>query len=625
MRRFKGELIYKYGDMLHGVYSARMYLKQLNARCETLLEKYAEPLSVIAWAHCGMEYPDGLLHYAWKTLLRNHPHDDICGCSIDTVHREMENRFGTVIQVGEALAIDALRAVGNRVQREASQGIPFVVFNPLPWKRTELVTGTITLDATNEPWDTFVVRDHTGSEIGCTVAEQAERRTMEVLRGWHLREFQVQFTAQDVPALGYKTFFVTNGRPSRSGQRPSGASDTGFENEFYRLDIASNGTLRLRDKRSRVTYSDLLQFEDVADAGDEYNFSPLPGTKIVRSTKARANVSVQRKGTNFVTYLVKLKLKLPRALSADRSRRVRAEVTLPIESAITCSTYSPRIDVVTRLTNAAKDHRLRVLFPTPIQTAEVDVEEHFDVVRRSVKLPPPKGELPPYPTQHQKSFVDLTDGQRGFAVLNRGLPEFEIVPGKGGNTIAVTLLRCVGWLSRPDLRTRKGNAGPECETPEAQCLGPHTFEYSIVPHAGNWVKGEVMRRAHEVNAPLWLTRAEVSPSCLAPGPNRKAAKRGFEERVTRKSAAALSFMKLRPDYVVLSALKKARTGAGMVVRVYNPTTTRANVCIAMHTPIKRANLLNLNEEPKAWLHVTSTGTVEFPCGPREILTVELFC
>jgi len=625
LQRVEGELIYKYGDMLHGVYSARIYLKQLNARCETLLEKYTEPLSAIAWAECGVEYPEGLLQHAWKTLLKNHPHDDICGCSVDTVHREMENRFDTVIQIGETLAVDALRTIGNCIRREPNQGIPFVVFNPLPWDRTELVTGVVPLDAASEPWNTFVLRDDTGREIAYTVTEKAERRKMEVLRGWHQREFQVQFTAQDVPPVGYKTFFVTEGRPGRSGQGLSGASASGFENKFYRLDIASNGTLRLRDKQNRVTYRDLLQFEDVADAGDEYNFSPLPGTRIVRSLKARASVSIQRQGTDFVTYLVQLKLRLPRALSADRSRRLRSEVTLPIESAITCTTYSPRIDVVTRLTNTAKDHRLRVLFPTPIQTTTVDVEEHFDVVRRSVELPAPKGDLPPYPTQHQKSFVDLTDGQRGFAVLNRGLPEFQVVAGKGGNTIALTLLRCVGWLSRPDLITRKENAGPQCETPGAQCLGSYGFEYSILAHAGNWVKGEVMRRAHELNAPLCLTRADISPSCLAPAPNRRAAKRGFEERVTPKSASALSFMMIRPEYMVLSALKKARTGRGIVARVYNPTTRRANVRIQMHTPIKRANLLNLKEETKTRVHITSAGILELPCGSREILTVELLC
>jgi alpha-mannosidase len=134
-----------------------------------------------------------------------------------------------------------------------------------------------------------------------------------------------------------------------------------------------------------------------------------------------------------------------------------------------------------------------------------------------------------------------------------------------------------------------------------------------------------MARAHELNAPLRLARADISPSCLAPLPNRRAAKRGFEERIRAKSASALGFITLRPDFLVLSALKKARSGRGIVVRVYNPTTRRANMRIEMHKPIKRANLLNLNEDAKTWLGVTGAGSVELPCSPKEILTVELFC
>jgi len=625
VQRVKGELIYKYGDMLHGVYSARMYLKQLNTRCETLLEKYAEPLSAIAWSACGMEYPDDLLSYAWKTLLKNHPHDDICGCSVDTVHREMMNRFDTVLQVGELTVTDALRAIGNCMHRGKSEGTPFILFNPLPWERTELVRATIGLDKAKEPWRSFVVRDEAGQEVPYTVVKKGDRREAEVLRGRDVREFEIKFTAQDVPALGCRTLFVTEGKPSRPDKSRFKAGASRFENEFYRLEIAANGTLRLRDKRSRVTYRDLVQFEDVADAGDEYNFSPLPRTKPITSAGAKARVAIQTKGAGFVTYLVRLQIKVPKRVSSDRKRRSNAMVTLRIESAITCRADSPRIDIVTRVVNMAEDHRLRVLFPTTISTTNVDVDEHFDVVHRSVELPPSKEGMPPYRTQHQKTFVDLSDGRRGLAVLNRGLPEFEVVHGKGRNTIALTLLRCVGWLSRGDLITRKGNAGPEIEAPEAQCYGTHTFEYSILPHTGNWLKGRVRQEAHALNAPLRLARADISPSCLAPSPSRRAAKRGFEVRPKAKLPPVLSFMKVQPDSVVVSALKKGTGRRGLVVRVYNPATRRVQVRLETYRPIKRANLLNLNEEVKTWLAVTSAGALELECRPKEILTVELFC
>ena len=47
-----------YANLLPGVFSARVYLKQANARVQTLLEKRAEPLATFAWM-LGARYPAG--------------------------------------------------------------------------------------------------------------------------------------------------------------------------------------------------------------------------------------------------------------------------------------------------------------------------------------------------------------------------------------------------------------------------------------------------------------------------------------------------------------------------------------------------------------------------------------
>jgi alpha-mannosidase len=62
---------------------------------ETLLERYVEPLTALAWL-AGADVPAGtqdLVWTAWRWLLKNHPHDDIYGSGIDTVHHEMLYRF----------------------------------------------------------------------------------------------------------------------------------------------------------------------------------------------------------------------------------------------------------------------------------------------------------------------------------------------------------------------------------------------------------------------------------------------------------------------------------------------------------------------------------------------------
>src|SRR5579875_2114286 len=89
LQTISGELRSSYAaHLLPGVLSARMWIKQRNAACEELLTSLVEPLCAWAWV-LGGSYPSVLISAAWRLLLQNHPHDSICGTSIDQVHREM--------------------------------------------------------------------------------------------------------------------------------------------------------------------------------------------------------------------------------------------------------------------------------------------------------------------------------------------------------------------------------------------------------------------------------------------------------------------------------------------------------------------------------------------------------
>ncbi len=82
----------EFAHLLPAVLSTRMWIKQQNTATEHLLERYVEPLT--AWVEqLSAPYPEGLVKLAWKYLLQDHPHDSICGCSIDQVHRENAVRF----------------------------------------------------------------------------------------------------------------------------------------------------------------------------------------------------------------------------------------------------------------------------------------------------------------------------------------------------------------------------------------------------------------------------------------------------------------------------------------------------------------------------------------------------
>ena len=127
---YEGELVgSRLQNVLRGVNSARMYLKQANERAERRLLA-VETVAALRSLREGSRFPHENVRLAWRDLLRNHPHDSICGCSCDEVHRDMLVRYE---QLDRTLEI---------VEREAL-GVGGALVNPLPYDRSRLVDGEL--------------------------------------------------------------------------------------------------------------------------------------------------------------------------------------------------------------------------------------------------------------------------------------------------------------------------------------------------------------------------------------------------------------------------------------------------------------------------------------------------
>ena len=194
---------------------------------------------------------------------------------------------------------------------------------------------------------------------------------------------------------------------------------------------------------------------------------------------------------------------------------------------------------------------------------------------------------------------------RGLAVLNKGLPEYEVTED---GVIYLTLLRCVGWLSKDDLKTRPGHAGPPYETPEAQCLGRQAFEYAIVPYEGDWLEARVWEEAARFNLPLMAVRIEGGG----------------------RLPKAHSFLQVEPEELAVSAIKTAEAGDGLIVRAYNPSTSSGHRIgreaveghLRLWRPFRRATLVNLNEGEIAELEADGDGGITLPVRGGQIVTVK---
>jgi alpha-mannosidase len=670
--------------LLPGVLSARMWIKQRNDRVQGLLEKWAEPFAALAavtqdTAHGlgAADSPLALIGQAWKYLLQNQPHDSICGCSIDQVHREMVTRFDWAEQIAEEVTRQSLSTLADQVntltEEQSGARVPLVVFNPLAAPRTDLVTASVQVPGSLEQ---FQVVDGAGNvvphqvlsrkgaefarmqldreevlglaamvemvsglglavqeihvsgqvasaEIDVTLIDHghtdpalvagAQRQVEAILANPTVQTFAVrahlattaefQFVADAVLGCGFKTYFLVEGRALATSAAPAGPATWHMENEFLAVDVQPDGTLTLTDKLTGLVFPGLHRLVDGGDRGDEYNYCAPESDKVISAPVAPPDITWLQEGPAHWTLQVKQTYRLPAALDADRSTRSLETVDVPITSQISLCRSVPRLDVRTELDNRAGDHRLRVHLPTPIHTDHSQAEGAFDVVRRPLGVPQDTGDWieQPVPTHPQQSFVDVSDGQHGLLLANRGLPEYEVLPEQdGAATIALTLLRCVGWLSRDDLPCRQGHAGPASETPEAQCLGRHVFEYSLVPHAGGYLSAYT--QAHAFHTPLRAMRTGEHAGTLP---------------------LQASLVDLQGSGLVLSAAKAAEAGDGLIVRFYNAGAEPAVARLRTHVPARSASLVSLAERVLQPLYLDSTTSLSVEVRGKQIVSIKL--
>jgi mannosylglycerate hydrolase len=621
----------RYAFGLQGVYSSRMALQQANERAQTLLESYAEPLSTWAWT-LGKPYPASFLALAWRKLLQNHPHDDICGCSVDDVHRENMVRFAEAGQIGATLARDAFRSIMRQIDRRDQPGVPFVLFNPTAWSRTATVELDLQFEAGDATAGSFHLVDASGQVVPAQRLAHARQFETEVNLRRYLQTVRAAVSIQDLPPCGYRVYFARPGSPPGPTdlEHPVQVFENGMENRHLRVEIGAGGTLAVLDRQTGRWFRNLGYFLDQADAGDTYDYAPCPDPMPVCSRDQGASVRLVHAGPLQATYEISLDLVLPASLTADRQRRSPEQVPCPIRTLLTLHHDGRWLDLRTTVDNRALDHRLRVCFPTGIQASVAHADGHFDVLARPIELPPGEGwDQPPVPTRHQRYFVDLSNGGVGLAILNRGLPEYEVLRDRSGGeevgSIAVTLLRCVGYLSRGDgdMPTRPALAGPPLEVPGAQCLGTHTFEYAIAPHSGDW--RSIYRDAYSYRAPVYVRRGTEQEGYL-PTAEEKAAWGDTWQKPLELGGELppeASFLAVQPEMVALSAVKRAERGDHLIVRLYNPSSEPLDARLRTLAPIRNAWLVNLNEEVVGALPVRQGQNLALAIAGKEVKTIAL--
>ena len=609
-----------FNQLLAGTASARMRMKLLNSAAETALIRLAEPLCSLSFLH-GSEYPKPFLDQAWKLLMKNHAHDGICGTSTDAVHDAMADRYKRARNLADFLSYEAMKELAVQIDttRLEKREMALTVFNTAGFRRSPVIRAVVDIPY---EWNAsgVTICDLEGVNVPfLLLTKQKQEREIladhEAQLGFLCLRIELEFLASDLPSFGYKTFIVKPGPwlnksiPERIGRqlpcRTPGPRS--IENEYLHITAESDGSLTMIDKCSGRIFSGLNVLASSGDIGDSTLYLPPMEDSTLFSSGFNAGIEIVESGPLRASLKITWKMEIPaccepRAKFVElvetaqpfKARRSRELVEETVSSCVTLSFGSRRVEVKTVVENRARDHRLRVLFPSGASKASSWIADApFDIVKRDISLPDTTDWAEPWPeTQPIRSWCAVSDGERGLALFCRGIPEAACIDDSS-RTIAFTLLRS----------TRR-SIGEDYSLEGPQSLGTHIFEYAIQPFGGEWTEQGFPRAAADFLTP---PRAVLSAS-------------GREG--TLPLEREIFCLEVEPEKsagnLALAAIKKAEEGEGLILRLSNPSPEPLSVSVIAHEDLAPPRELQLDETP-----CEGESRESIPLDPQRIVTLSL--
>ena len=584
---FEGELLGgRVANLLPGVWSTRTGQKLRNRRCERLLWGWAEPFAALGRSF-GAPDESAALRSAWRQLLLNQAHDSLCGCSQDRVHDQMEARFDAAEELAAETTVrnlERLAGLGPERQMPSSEELDIAVFNPSPHPRSDRVRlvldgfpaftsrGIHPLLLANANIQGFRLDDQPARLVEYTGTARPRLAPDQPI-------YDLEFVARDVPGFGWRRYRLEPSEPSPE------LEDDGREiaADDIRVAAADDGTLEVQLGAHR--FSGLTALEDVGDRGDTYDFDPVEGAAChVREVAVRR----WRHPGGIERLEICRELMVPAQLTPERDGRSNEFVPLSVRVEALVAPGVERVDLTVGVENRARDHRLRMLFPSGSAVREFSAATTFDTARRRPGKPDDSAWIQPAPSTfpHQGWIC-----AGHLCVVAAGLNEAEV---DAEGIISVTLLRATGWLSRPDLRTRPGDAGPALPTPGAQCPGPLEANVSLFA-------GLDPARASDAELGLWAVGAGDEPLLPAGQP----------------------MLELEESALLVSAFKPAEDGSGSVLRLLNPTDRELRAQLRVGFPVSEIVPVRLDESPVEAPLARSGDRIALPVPPHALRSLLL--
>lgn len=613
LEEVSGELVIAKHMRIHkSIFSSRSDLKVMNTQIQNYVTNVMEPLLTLSY-NLGNDYPHEAVGEIWKLLFENAAHDSIGSCISDTANEDVYVRYKQARDIAVNLVELHSRLIATSVKNDAE--MTFTLINTLPQKRNDTV-----VVKTYIPGGNFAILDEKGNKVDYTVIESrdltdyvlSQTIKLDPSRKFYVPsqvlEATIAIKTSDVPAFGYVQYTLdTKGNSAKNLEKKNT-----LENEFYAINVEEDGSLTITDKENNVTYKNQGVLVENGDDGDSFNYSPPRKDLEVFSNKSECSVEVS--GSDIYDQaVIKFNMVVPKDLEERAEGKV--SVNLPITMTVALRKDSKVIDFNVHVDNKGLSHRLCVLFDSQIVSSFNYADEQFGSIKRpnyyekEMKLYMASAENktekkagvqelanwandqstwqePPISIEPTQSYVSLTDGKQGIAVIPQGVREYEVLDN---HMIRLTLFRTYGFMGKENLIYRPGRASGEriIETPAAQLLKEMDFAFGFTTYASdiNEANVDTLAKAYNTNIEVY-TYAEFLNGRLI-----------FSQREIEGTKESRYSLFETENKLVVSAMKKAEDNDGYIIRLFNGKNhENVSDTIKFNFDVKEAYYTNLREE-----------------------------
>jgi alpha-mannosidase len=364
----------------------------------------------------------------------------------------------------------------------------------------------------------------------------------------------------ELPPMGYKTIESSN---IKSSYPERIINKQQLENDILKLELSEEGTIfsifdKVNNREILESGKSANQLTVYHDDGDAFDFCLDYSIQIAGSFELISTDSYYDGPKGIIKQVRKF----------GRSTLIQN---------IILTEGSRRIDFETFVDWHESNKMLRSSFPVNIYSNEATSEIQFGYIKRSTH-DNTSWDIGKYETSAHK-WIDLSERDYGVALLNDSKYGYKLK----NNILDINLLRSTHW---PD--------------PVAD-IGEHEFIYSLFPHGGDHISGEVAQAGYELNIPLMSTIVKSH---------------------TGNIPSYFSLVQVKNNSIIIESIKKAQNNSDLIIRLYEANGKSEITDIKFNFKIEKVYLANLMEENIKTLTI-SKNILSIPFNAFEIHTLRV--